>query len=67
MLERLKAVNPWGWVFLALAAVLVYGTELIVKHILKVEPAKAYPHRIAIKVVGLALGVVGLLIIMNII
>lgn len=67
MWERIQAMNPWGFVCLGLAALLVYGSELIIKYVLKVSPDKASGHRIALKTVGLALGVAGLLLLMNII
>ena len=67
MWDRIKGLNPWGLLCFALAAFLVYGTELIIRHVLKIAPAKATPHRIALKAVGLGLGVLGLLLLMDII
>ena len=67
MWDRIKGLHPWGLVCFALAAFLVYGTELIIRHVLKVAPEKAAPHRIALKTVGLGMGVVGLLLLMDII
>lgn len=66
MWERIKSLNPWGLVCFALAAFLVYGTEWIVRRVLKVAPDKAAPHRIALKTVGLGLGVLGLFLLMDI-
>jgi len=66
MWERIKTMNPWGLVCFALAAFLVYGTEWIIRYLLKVTPEKAAPHRIALKIVGLGMGVVGLLLLTDI-
>lgn len=67
MWERIRAMNPWGFVCLAIAACMVYGSEWIIKHVLQVEGAKASSHRVALKIVGLGIGILGFLMLMDII
>jgi hypothetical protein len=65
--ERVRASNPWAFLCLGLAAFLTYGADWIVRRLLKIEGDRAYSHRIAIKTAGLATGIIGLLILMDII